>query len=71
MWTIYKCQICSVGLCFYPCFRVFHTKLQFSENTSHGKVDYMIIRTIFHYVWIFFEYQYIVLYNKGKVVWIL
>jgi hypothetical protein len=38
---------------------------------SQGKAGYIIISTIFCYVWIFFEYQYIVLYNKGKGVWIL
>jgi hypothetical protein len=35
-------------------------------NISQGKTDYTVLSTIFHYVWIFVKYQYIVLYNKGK-----
>jgi len=31
----------------------------------------MIAIITFHYIQIFFEYQYIVLHNKGKGVWIL
>jgi hypothetical protein len=33
-------------------------------NISQGKADYTIVNTIFHYVWLFYEYKYIVLYNK-------
>jgi hypothetical protein len=28
-WIRFKCQNCNVNLCFDPCLRVFHTKLQF------------------------------------------
>jgi hypothetical protein len=41
------------------------------NNTSQGKAGYTIINTICNYVQIFVENQFIVLYNKGKGVWIL
>jgi hypothetical protein len=34
---IFKCQNCNVGLCFDPCLRIFHTKLQFSDQHLTGK----------------------------------
>jgi len=38
-------------------------------NISQGRTDYTIVSTVFHHVWIFFEYEYI-LCKKGKEVWI-
>jgi hypothetical protein len=38
-------------------------------NTSQEKADYTVVSTIFHYVWIFVEYQYIVVYDKFKKLW--
>jgi hypothetical protein len=35
-------------------------------KTSQGKANYTIVSTTFHIVLIFVEYQYIVLYKKGK-----
>jgi hypothetical protein len=35
------------------------------------KATYTIVSTIFHYIQILFEYQYTVLYNKGKGAQIL
>jgi hypothetical protein len=37
-------------------------------NTSRRKADYTIVTIIFHDIWIFVEYQYILLYNNGKEV---
>jgi hypothetical protein len=49
------------------CFTPNHSS---QTKTSWGKADYTIVSTIFHYVQIFFGYQYI-LYKKGKEVHIL
>jgi hypothetical protein len=35
-------------------------------NTSQGKVDYTILNTIFYYVWIVREYQFI-LFKEAEV----
>jgi hypothetical protein len=58
------CVLIPASGCFTPNFNSW-------TNTSQGKADDTIISTIFYYVEIFVEYQYIVLYNKGKGVWIL
>jgi hypothetical protein len=33
----FKLQNCNLGLCFDPCFRVFHTKSQFWETSQRKK----------------------------------
>jgi hypothetical protein len=62
---------CNEGLCFDPCFRVFHTKSQSRPTPHKEKQITQSLSNIFHYVWIFFNTQYIVLYNKVNGVWIL
>jgi hypothetical protein len=61
---MWDCVFALVSGCFTPN----HTC---ETNTSQGKADYTIVSTASHYVWIFFEYKYIVLYDKGKGMQIL
>jgi hypothetical protein len=42
------------------CFSLNHNS---QTNISQAKADYIIISTIFHYIWVFVEYQYTVSYN--------
>jgi len=37
-WIGFKGWDCNVGLCSDPCLRVFHTKLQFSDQHLTGKI---------------------------------
>jgi len=64
----FKCPKCNVGLYFDLCIRVFQTNCNFETNTSQRKADYTIVMYHFYYVQIFFEYQHIVLHNKGTGV---
>jgi len=61
---MWGCVLTLASVCFTP-------NHNSETNISQGEVDYTIVSTIFCYLWILSEYQYIVLYNKGESIWIL
>jgi hypothetical protein len=55
--AMWDCVLTPASGCFTP-------NPTSQTNMSQGEADYSIVSAIFHYVWIFFEYQY-VLCKKG------
>jgi hypothetical protein len=58
--TKFKCPKCNVGLCSDPCFRLYHTKLNFWDWPTLYKTKHITIsgNTTVITVLIFFEHQY-------------